>query len=397
MRIGLDISAVTVGKAAGIETYTRAFLKVLGRVGGGSGDTFYVFTTRNNGSLLDGLPGFIRPVWMPGSNERRWARVLMQQTVMPYMVRRLHLDVINFQANYASLWLSCASVVHIKTLHHYQEAGSIPWNQRIVRRALYHPSASRADLIIANTENTKREICRHLKVPEVKVVVIPEGVDTDLFRPLSAEEREEHITRVLSRYSVSPPYVLFVSSLFPYKNASTLIHAFAQAVTKYQQALKPYRLVIVGGDASGHLEELRRLADSVGVGERTLFVGHIADRQVVRCFYAGADVFVYPSRYETFGLTVLEAMACGTPVVASNATSLPEVVGDAGVLVDPSDEDEMAQAIYSVLTDETLRGDLTQRGLARSHHFSWEETVRRTVEAYQQAVDLRCRHRGAKA
>ena len=163
MKIGLDISAVTTGKATGIETYTRAFLKTLSKLDS-RGHTYYVFTTKNNSELLYNMPDFIRPAWLPGSNEHRWLRVMMQQVILPRMASQLKLDTVNFQSNLASLHLPCSSVLHVKTLHHFMESQSIPWNQRLVRRMLYKPSASRANIIIANTENTKRDICKYLKI-----------------------------------------------------------------------------------------------------------------------------------------------------------------------------------------------------------------------------------------
>jgi glycosyltransferase involved in cell wall biosynthesis len=387
MRVGLDISAVTTGRATGIETYTRAFFKALTRVEG-RGHSYYVFTTRDNQVLLDGLPEWIRPAWLPGTNERRWWRIFLQQTVLPYLAHRLRLDVVNFQSNLSALAVPTASVLHIKTLHHFQEAQSIPWNQRLVRNLLYQPSADRAEVIIANTESTRRDICHYLKVPEDKIVLISEGVDTDLFRPATPDEREIR-EQHLAHYQVSRPYVLFVSSLFPYKNASTLIDAFAMAMARQPEELAFYSLVIVGGDVAGHMNDLRRQALDRGLDRRVVFAGHVADRELIRSFYVGADLFVYPSRYETFGLTVLEAMACGTPVIASNATSLPEVVGDAGLLVDPMDSEAMAQEICRVLMDAPLRQGLIERGLVRAQQFAWERTVSQTVDAYELAFQRR--------
>ncbi len=384
MKIGLDISAVTTGKATGIETYTRAFLKTLSQLES-RGHTYYIFTTKNNSELLTGLPDFIRPMWLPGSNEHRWLRVTMQQVLLPRIARQANLDIVNFQSNLASLLLPCVSVLHIKTLHHFQESQSIPWNQRLVRRLLYKPSAIRANIIIANTENTKRDICKYLRITDDRVVIIPEGVDTDIFRPLKKIETAK-MTKTLRNYSVKNPYVLFVSTLFPYKNASTLIRAFAKMVSN--KSLNRYILVVVGADSNGHLKELQNLASCLGIEERVNFVGHISDRSTIRYFYAGADLFAYPSRYETFGLTVLEAMACGTPVVASNATSLPEVVGDAGILVDPLNVEAMANALTDVLTKRVLRQEMCERGLNRTKQFSWQETVRKTIDVYEQAVKL---------
>ena len=389
MRIGLDISSVKVGQCTGIETYTRGFLGTLSGVNDSEHD-YYAFTTANNLSLAD--PSFrrIRFVTFPGNNQRRWLRVLMQQTLIPYHARRLGLDVVNFQNGIAALTLPCASVLHIKTLHHYHAPKSLTLGQNLARRLLFGPSARRADLIIANTQHTKDDICHFYRVSPDKVAIVQEGVDTGVFLPCQDGE-ETHIESVLGRYGVRRPFLLFVSSLWPYKNPQTLIRAFACLVQEHGD-LK-HQVAIVGGDDAGYLAELKRLTQDLGVDHRVKFVGHVADRSVVRCFYAGADVFVYPSLYETFGLTVLEAMACGTPVIASNTTSLPEVVGDAGLMVDPEDVQALKQAVYSVISDGDLYRHLVSRGLDRASHFSWERTARETVKVYERAVALRDRRR----
>lgn len=384
MKIGLDISTVKTGSSTGVETYTQSFLKKLNALNQGR-NRYYAFTTRNNLSLRD--PSFrgIDFVLFPGNNERRWLRVFMQQLLIPYHSTRVGLDVVNFQNGIASLFLPCASVLHIKTLHHYHTPKSIALEQTLARRLLFGPSARCADLIIANTEYTRKDICRFLHVPADKVVVIPEGVDTDVFQPCRDGE-EEHIEMVLRQNGVQKPYLLFVSALWPYKNPQALVAALRWLLDNRKDL--GHDLVIVGGDDVGYLARLKQLAHELGLARRVRFLGHIADRKVVRCFYVGAQAFVYPSLYETFGLTVLEAMACGTPVVASNRTSLPEVVGDAGLLVDPENVPQLGQEIYRILEDDRLRRELIERGLERARHFSWERTVVETVRVYERAAAL---------
>ena len=167
------------------------------------------------------------------------------------------------------------------------------------------------------------------------------------------------------------------------KNADRLLQAFASLLDAHSLS---HQLVIVGGDYLGHMSSLKDLASELGIASRVIFTRHIADRQVIRNLYAMADVFIYPSSFETFGLPLLEAMACGTPAIGSNRTSVPETIGDAGLIVDPENTDEFARSIYQVLTDQKLRETLVKRGLKRAAQFTWERTAQQTVQAYEKAL-----------
>ena len=175
---------------------------------------------------------------------------------------------------------------------------------------------------------------------------------------------------------MKPPFILAVGVLQPRKNLARLVEAFAAVARSI-----PHQLVLVGKEGWAH-DELQATIARAGLGSRIVFTGYVPDADLPG-FYNAADVFVYPSLYEGFGLPPLEAMQCGTPVIAGDTSSLPEVVGDAGILVDPRDTGKIAAALADLLRDERERARLRELGFERAKRFSWEETARQTVEVYR--------------
>jgi glycosyltransferase involved in cell wall biosynthesis len=234
-------------------------------------------------------------------------------------------------------------------------------------------SVRRADRVIAVSESTKGDVVRLLGVAPEKVAVVYHGVENE-FRPLDqGAEMDEFRARV----RLPERFILCFGTLEPRKNLATLIAAYALL---RKESRLPHKLVIAGGKG-WRFEHVFAAVDEAGLQDDVLFPGYVpSDEQPM--WYNAAEVFAYPSLYEGFGFPPLEALACGTPVVASNRSSLPEVVGDAGLLVDPLDAVELAEALRRVLTDGGLRQELVARGLARAQSFSWSRAARETVEVY---------------
>jgi len=239
------------------------------------------------------------------------------------------------------------------------------------------------DKIITISECTKKDIVKFYKIPEDKIKVILLAPDP-IYQPLS----HDIIAPILSKYGVCAPYILYVGSLEPRKNIQTLIQGFANIKKRGLN----HKLIIVGNKKWEYSKLIRIVAES-GLHNDVIFTGYLPDEDLP-ALYNGADLFVYPSLYEGFGLPPLEAMACGTPVITSNTSSLPEVVGNAGIKVDPQDVDQLSDAIYHVLTDENLRLSLIEKGLERSKQFSWERTATETWKVYDEvAAQPKCTQR----
>ena len=230
----------------------------------------------------------------------------------------------------------------------------------------------RSDRIVTDSKASAADIVRHLRLDAALAAnlrVIPCGVGAR-FRPAAARPPRA-ADRVRS--------VLYVGRFDPYKNVAVLIRAFARA-----RAASPFPLrLTLAGAPDARYPETRALVRELGLGDAVAWTGYLSDAQLVTA-YQGADVLAHPSRYEGFGLQVLEAMACGVPVVCSNAASLPEVAGDAAILQNPDDEKGFAQAIARVLTDDALAADLSSRGLRQAAQFTWERAARATLDVYRE-------------
>ncbi len=230
----------------------------------------------------------------------------------------------------------------------------------------------RADAIIAVSECTKRDAIRLYNLPPEKISVIYEGVS-----PTLCPQAPEQVARVRSQYAQNQPFILFVSTIEPRKNIPRLVDALH---VLNQQGL-PHRLLVAGRKGwlyQGVFEHVR----TTGMESRVEFLDYVPDSDVAALLTA-CDAFVFPSLYEGFGLPPLEALACGAPVVCSNTSSLPEVVGDAALLFNPTDVGEMAMAIERAVTDSSLREQLRARGPAQAARFSWERAARETLDIYR--------------
>ena len=248
---------------------------------------------------------------------------------------------------------------------------------RFYARPMFNLVARRADCIVANSEFTKQQIVEHLPVSPSKVSVAYLGV-SERFRP---RDHTEAFRRASSLLGVSRPYILFVGNLKPHKNVNTLIRAFAQICARSDF---DHQLAILGDDhkwKAGLVNE----SMSLGLAERVIFAPHVP-YQDLPWVYTAADMLVMPSLIEGFGLPVLEAMACGTPVVCSRAASLPEVAGDAAEYFEPSSVEDLAMAIERILRSSQFQTTLRSKGLERAKLFSWEEFARRHCEVYRQAL-----------
>ena len=230
----------------------------------------------------------------------------------------------------------------------------------------------RASHLIALSHNTKNDLIKYMKIPPGRISVIYDGIDHNIFKPSD-----------VALELLDKPYILYVGSERPRKNLGRLFEAFAQLKKEFPDL----RLVKIGaeGRSAKYRKDTRMKMGGLGITRRVIFVDYVSERELAR-YYSSARLLAYPSLYEGFGLPPLEAMACGCPVVTSNASSLPEVVGDAGITVDPHDTDSLAQAMRRVLTDSKLREDMIKKGLEQAKKFSWEKAAEQTLEVYNKVA-----------
>ncbi|HAU30906.1 MAG TPA: glycosyltransferase family 1 protein [Desulfotomaculum sp.] len=245
-------------------------------------------------------------------------------------------------------------------------------------KLLFPRTLKTADKIITDSNSTKKDLINYFNIPEEKIKVIFLGVD-EKFKPLDKEE----INEVKQRYNLNFPFILYVGTLEPRKNIPTLIKAFYKLKKKNIE----HKLVITGKKGWKY-KKIFETIDKLNLQKNVTFTGYVSDEDLP-ALYNTADLFVYPSLYEGFGFPPLEAMACGTPVITSNTSSLPEVVGDAGIMVNPYDVDGLADAMHEVLTNDGLREDMIKKGLERAKMFSWEKCARETLRVYEEVYNER--------
>jgi glycosyltransferase involved in cell wall biosynthesis len=329
--------------------------------------------------LVDGLHDVMQPddtLIMPGERLPPFGsnpamRILWEQTVLPLSIEARRLDVIHGPMSVVP-WVSrIPSVITVHDLAFLKFPEQVPASRRKWLVAAMRLSARKAEAIITISENTKADLLQWLKLPEDKVKVIP----------LAISPRVQHVTgRSLDvfrmRNTPDQPYILAVGTLEPRKNLPTLLRAFAKIKDDI-----PHQLVLVGPE--GWLTgELKSTLDELSLGDRVKLTGFVSDEELGG-WYSGADLFAYPSWYEGFGLPSVEAMNCGAPVLASNTSSFPEVVGDAGVLIPPGDVDLWAETMRDLLGDDSRLADLRARGFERAKEFSWTRTAQETYDVYK--------------
>ena len=342
-----------------------------------TGEELHLLVSPKSRHLYQGYGPGVRYITYPWSNERRAARTLSEQLYSPLRLPLGGIDVFNtLMAPLVNPW---SLVVHIKTMHAFTAPESLTPLARAYRRMNYPHAARAADAIIINSESLRSEVERYLTVDARKLRLIYEAVDHDLFKPGDADLARNHV----ASYGVTKQFVLFVSSLWPYKNCDGLLRAWALAGNQ----LGSRQLAIVGpGRDQAYMASLRSLAAELGISQEVVFVGGVPLEETVN-FYRAADAFVYPSLNETFGLPILEGMACGCPVVTSDTSAMPETAGGAAILSDPKDPASIARGIVEAIGP--ARDRLRELGLRRAAEFTWGATAASTLDVYREAADHR--------
>jgi glycosyltransferase involved in cell wall biosynthesis len=292
--------------------------------------------------------------------------VLWKHVALPLALAHDRVDVFHSATGTLPLWAPCRQVVTIHDLFAVVEPGwftpRMAWQLRTTQRRAAHSASA----VIAVSESTRHDLVESFALPAERIRVVYNGIDHTRFRP--AEVDAEAIAR---RFGVRYPFILCVGSLMPWRNAPRLLRAASRL---------NYGLLFVGRDIWGTDPTARQAAEQGWDWAR--FAGYASDADLP-ALYAAASVFAYPSLYEGFGIPPLEAMACGTPVVASTAGALPEVLGDAALLVDPYDETALAEALEAAASDS---GTLRKRGLLRAARYTWEAAAAETWQVYEAAA-----------
>ena len=366
MRIGIDVRKL---HDFGIGTYIRNLLRQLARLDHTS--EFVLFCRPEDRTAVGTLAQNFRAVPVNAGNYS-----VAEQITLPWAVRREGVTLFHAPHYVLPPLVTCRSVVTIHDCIHLMFPQYLPNRLAYAyARASIALASKQATRVLTVSESSKRDILRFMDVPADKIVVIHNAYD----ERFSVEPREEDVIRVSERYQLRDEFVLYAGNVKPHKNLARLIEAFHLVRNRGLDHLK---LVLIGDEISKYAA-LRRAVHQHQLHKYVRFLGYVPE-ETLAVMYRLAGVFVFPSLYEGFGLPPLEAMASGTPVVTSNVSSLPEVAGDAALLVDPYDPAAIADGIYTVLTDSSVRQNLREKGVARARQFSWEASVRKVREIYEQ-------------
>lgn len=363
MRIGIDTLFETPGRATGGETFLLNFISHLSANVGEH--EVMLFTSKANSSRYVHGDQF-QELRCLSSNENRPLRLVSQHLQLPILSRRHGLDVLLCPGNFMPFWKRTKTVVVIQNaLHDRQLLRSSSALKAAYRRSAFANVLRRADGIVAISEYLKCNILEHFSITPERIHVAYPGVDTAFW--------QEQIGIETSRIPDNQPYILFASTLWPHKNLEVVLAALHRLSTEI-----PHQLVIAGNHETAYGLKIQALVRELRLNSRVTFLGHV-QRPELRTLYQGADLVVYPSRIESFGFPVLEAMATGTPVIASTGGALPEVAGGACLLASPDLVDEWVSGIRSLVSDAQLRMSYRAQGLRRVQDFSWDTTVRRVL------------------
>ena len=380
MRVGID-ARLAAAPRTGIGSYTGSLLAALGRVA--APEEFVLFSDRP-------LPGPAQPRFTSAVLPVR-QRLLWTFGALPAACRSRRLDLFHGTANFELPVLAgCPLVATVHDLIPLSCPGAVSRQFRLLFRVLIGRALRAARLVMTDAEFTRREILGRFRVAAHKVLTVPLAAGAAFTPDPDAQQRR----RVCARHGLAGRYLLFVSVFEPRKNIPLLVDAF-EIFRRTSPHGPQFQLALAGG-AGWRGAQIAETVRRRGLDPFVRLLGFVPEADLP-WLYRGAELAVVPSRYEGFGLSALEAMACGTPVLAADASSLPEVVGDAGELFAPGDPALLAQRIAELAAAPERRAAMRERGLARAAGFSWDRTARRVLEVYREAHASRSAHppRGA--
>jgi glycosyltransferase involved in cell wall biosynthesis len=373
LRVVVDVRRV---RDFGIGTYIRSLLHALAAID--RTDEYILVALPEDVRTFAGLPpNFKTTVY------RKTDSYFLNHAAFPLFLRSLAPDLVHIPLNQVPLFMIEPYIVttHDMASLLFERGSGL---RKGVRRFLLRRGLLRAARIIAVSEATRRDLGETLGIPSDRIRLVYNAPDPEFFGPPQASGARE---RILERYQIQYPFLLYAGNIRRQKNIPRLVEAFAVARERLSRhpVYRDLHLIIIGDEISRY-PSVRRAVIHARVEKLVRFLGFVPF-DTLRIFFESAALFVFPSLYEGFGLPPLEAMASGTPVVTSNVSSLPEVVGDAAMLVNPENVFDIARGIQEVLLDDDLRCDLIAKGKAQAARYSWDHTAREVLEVYREVAE----------
>jgi glycosyltransferase involved in cell wall biosynthesis len=377
MHVGLNLIFLVPGETGGMEVAARELIPALIEAGGPR-VRFTAFVNREAAAAGDGPWGELLPaVTVPVNARRRVEWVRGEQLLLPRLAARERVDVVHSLASTAPAWGRFRRVVTVHDLIYARFPEAHAGIRDLGMRVLVPLAVRRSDRVIVDSHSTELDLVELLGAPAERIDVVPLGFGSSR----RGEPLDERELRARLGLGGRRPVVLSLSAKRPHKNLGALIGALARIPVERRP------LLVLPGYATAHEADLRARARAAGVEADVRFLGWLASEELEGLWQV-AQAFVYPSLYEGFGLPVLEAMARGVPVACSNASSLPEVAGEAALLFDPREEASIAAALERLLSDRAEAERLRALGVERARRFSWSRTAELTLDSYRRALGL---------
>ena len=378
MRIGINALFIRPGKMGGGEFYFRNLVKALIQTDRQNG--YIIYLNRKHLDSFDFTSENVKVIGCPILGASKMYRVFWEQLIFPRYLKKHKIDIVHSFSQTGLLFAPCRSIMTILDLQHHYYPANFSFVQLLYLKVMIWITSKRSDKIITISNNSRNDILNILKVTvdKVDVVYASSGFDNS---PCFADESDK--SRVRNKYMLNGEYILSVASLLPHKNLPRLIRAYSLLPSNNENFL-----VLVGMQMKS-LNQVEKTIRSVGLSNtRVKLLGYVPDEDLP-ALYSMAKVLVFPSLFEGFGLPLLEAMTFGCPVIASNATSIVEVVGDAAVLINPLDHNEIAEKISLLLSDPKMHDSYRQKGFERVKEFSWHRSAEKVLAIYENTLNQR--------
>ncbi|MFL0250560.1 glycosyltransferase family 4 protein [Clostridium neuense] len=371
MKIGIDARGINLYRGSGIGTYTENVTRELLNIDSENSYTLYWYGTDYKSFKKSNCK--INIISKGHHN-------FFEDGYLPYNIIKNNIDIYHIPQNGIGLNedLSCIKITTIHDLIPYVMPETVGKGYLLKFLKSIPMIVEKSDAIITVSEYSKKDLLKFFPINPDKIYVTPLAANSH-YKILNKEYCSSYL---LNNYNINNKFILYIGGFSPRKNVKALMYAFSKIKNSF---LSPINLVIVGSNKDD-LNNLKILCSKLKISKDVIFTGYVKESELP-IFYNACEVFVYPSLYEGFGLPPLEAMSCGAPVITSNITSIPEVVGDCGILIDPFKSSQIENALWKVLNDETLRNALIAKGLKNSADFSWKKTAEKTLNVYNDVYE----------
>ncbi len=384
MKIGIDAQTILspeMGEAAGLGHYTYQLIRYLLKIDS-QNEYVLFFSYRVREKDIEKIKKLKKPnvkiKYFPFSYYKKFLPVAYTELLASAIFSREKLDILHVPGGRVPKFYKGKTTVTAYDLG-VKKFPELFSKRQVLKFKLNPPAFNKADLVIASSEAARKDLMSDFKVEENKIQVVSNSFDEKFFEDASVGE----IQKVKDKYGVKGEYILFMNTIKPLNNLTRIIEMFAKlkVVLASKKPKSHYHLVLAGKDG-WMAHQIHQIAKDYGLKNRIIFTGYVPPEDL-NALFGGADAFIFPPIYEEFGAPVLEAMACGVPVVCSDVSSLPEVADDAALLVSPYDTNAMMEAVLRILEDQNTREELKRKGRERARKFHWEKTAMQTLNAYR--------------